>query len=300
MPRAPSRPACWSRLARVRPRRRRRPALEGGDLVVTNRSNPKTFNRIASDGNRADDLVGLLTQAKLVRINRVTWELEPWLAESWTRSDDGLRYTIKLRPNITFSDGQPFTSDDVAFSLAAVYDDKTASPLKQGLQVSGKPLQVATPDASTVVITFPSPFAVGLRIFDSLPILPRHKLDAALKAGTFASAWGLDTPPAEIVGLGPFVLSEFARGQRAVYVRNPHYWRKDAKGAALPYLDRITIQVVPDQDAELLRLEAGQSDMTSSEMRVSDYAPLKREAAANRSSFRTSASGTTWTPSGST
>ena len=123
----------------------------GGEIVVTNRSNPTTFNRISSHGNRADDLIALLTQAKLVRINRVTWEVEPWLAESWTRSDDGLRYTLKLRPNITFSDGQPFTSDDVAFSLAAVYDDKTASPLKQALQVSGKPLQIATPDPLTVV-----------------------------------------------------------------------------------------------------------------------------------------------------
>ena len=255
---------------------------QGGEIVVTNRSNPTSFNRISSNGNRADDLVALLTQAKLVRINRVTWELEPWLAESWTRSDDGLHYTVKLRPNITFSDGQPFTSDDVAFSLAAVYDDKTASPLKQGLEVSGKPLQVATLDPLTFVITFPSPFAVGLRILDSLPILPRHKLGAALTAGTFASAWGLDTPLTEIAGLGPFVLNEFVRGQRAVYTRNPHYWRKDASGAALPYLDRITIQVVPDQDAELLRLEAGQSDMTSSEMRPSDYAPLKRDVAANR------------------
>jgi peptide/nickel transport system substrate-binding protein len=217
-----------------------------------------------------------------VRINRVTWDLEPWLAESWTRSADGLRYTIKLRPNITFSDGQRFTSDDVAFSLAAVYDDKAGSPLKQALEVSGKQLQIATPDPLTAVITFPSPFAVGLRILDNLPILPRHKLGAAFAAGTFASAWGLDTPLPEITGLGPFVLSEFVRGQRVVLTRNPRYWRKDASGAPLPVLDRITIQIVPDQDAELLRLEAGQSDMTSSEMRPSDYAPLKRDAAANR------------------
>lgn len=254
----------------------------GGDLVFTNRSSPSSFNRISCQGNRADDLIGLLTQAKLVRINRVTWELEPWLAESWTRSDDGLRYTIKLRPNITFSDGQPFTSDDVAFSLAAVYDPRAASPLIDALEVSGKRLDVATPDPHTVVITFPSPFAVGLRILDNLPILPRHKLDAALKAGTFARAWGLDAPVQDITGLGPFVLSEFVRGQRIVFTRNPRYWRKDASGAALPALDRITMQIVPSQDAELLRLEAGQSDLTSTEMRPSDYAPLKRDAAANK------------------
>ena len=63
------------------------------------------------------DLVSTLTQAKLVRINRATQEVEPWLAESWTRSDDGLRYTVKLRQGVVFSDGQPFTADDVVFSL---------------------------------------------------------------------------------------------------------------------------------------------------------------------------------------
>ena len=198
------------------------------------------------------------------------------------RSADGLRGTIKLRPNITFSDGQPFTSDDVAFSLKAAYDDKAGSGLKQALEVSGKQLQITTPDPLTAVITFPSPFAVGLRILDNLPILPRHKLGAALAAGTFATAWGLDTPPSEITGLGPFVLSEFVRGQRAVLTRNPRYWRTSADGTALPLLDRVTIQIVPDQDAELLRLEAGQSDMSSTEMRPSDYAPLKKDAAANR------------------
>ena len=252
----------------------------GGEIVVTNRSNPNTFNRISSPGGRADDLIGLLTHAKLVRINRVTWEVEPWLAESWTRSDDGLRYTLKLRPNITFSDGEPFTSADVAFSFAAVYDDKTASPLKQALAVSGKTLGIATPDPQTVIVTFPSFFAVGLRILDNLPILPRHKLEAALKAGTFASAWGLDTPLTELAGLGPFVLSEFVRGQRIVFTRNPRYWRKDADGSPLPHLDRITMQIVPDQDAEVLRLRAGQSDMSTAEMRPSDYAPLKKDAAA--------------------
>lgn len=253
---------------------------QGGEIVVTNRSNPSTFNRISSPGGRADDLVALLTQAKLVRINRVTWEVEPWLAESWTRSDDGLRYTLKLRPNVTFSDGEPFTSADVAFSFAAAYDDKTASPLKEALAVSGKVLGIATPDPQTVIVTFPSFFAVGLRILDNLPILPRHKLEAALKSGTFANAWNLDTPLTELAGLGPFVLSEFVRGQRIVFTRNPRYWRKDADGSPLPHLDRITMQIVPDQDAELLRLRAGQSDMSTVEMRPSDYAPLKRDAAA--------------------
>ena len=249
----------------------------GGEIVSSTRSNPSSFNRLVGNG-RTDDIVALLTHAKLVRINRATSEVEPWLAESWSRSDDGLRYTLKLRPNVTFSDGHPFTADDVAFSFAAAYDEKTGSVLADALAVSGKKLQVATPDAQTVVLTFPSPFAPGLRILDNLPMLPRHKLEPALKAGTFRRAWNLDTPLAELTGLGPFVLSEFVRGQRLVFTRNPRYWRKDANGGALPYLDRLTLLYIPDQDAELLRLESGQSDMTATEMRPSDYAPLKRQA----------------------
>src|SRR5205814_506882 len=93
-------------------------------------------------------------------------------------------------------------------------------------------------DPYTVDITFPEPFAPGVLLLDNLPILPRHKLEAALKAGEFASAWGLSTPVSEIAGLGPFVLSAYVPGQRVVLERNPRYFRKAADGAALPYLDR--------------------------------------------------------------
>lgn len=253
----------------------------GGELVVSIRTEPRTFNRLAAR-DTSTDLVSILTQARLVRINRVTQEVEPWLAERWSRSDDGLRYTIKLRPNVTFSDGHPFTADDVVFSFDAVYDEKTGSALADSLQMGGRKLQVVAADPSTVVVTFPAPFAPGLRILDNLPIVPRHKLEAALKAGTFASAWGLSTPPADIVGLGPFVLSEYMPGQRLVFARNPHYWRTDASGTRLPYLDRMTADIIPEESAEILRLESGQIDMTFSSVASESYALVKRAADAGR------------------
>jgi len=253
----------------------------GGEIVASVHSEPRTFNRfVASDSTT--DLVATLTQARLVRLNRVTQEIEPWLAESWTRSADGLRYTMKLRPDVTFSDGHPFTSDDVLFSFDAVYDEKNGSDLSDALQVGGKNLVVAAPDPLTVTVTFPELFAPGVRLLDNLPILPRHKLGAALKDGTFARTWNVTTPPGALAGLGPFVLAEYVPGQRMVFSRNPRYWRKDTSGVALPYLDRITLQIVPEQDSELLRLEAGQLDMTATEMRPEDYTPLKRAADAGR------------------
>ena len=227
----------------------------------------------------------MLIHAKLVRTNRATQEIEPWLAEKWMRSDDGMRYTLRLRPDIKFSDGHPFTADDVAFSFEAAYSTPDGS-LYDAMQVGHQRLGIATPDPLTVVITFPSPYAPGLRILDNLPIVPRHKLGAALAAGTLLSAWSVSTPPADVVGLGPFVVSRYEPGQRLVVTRNPYYWRKDGTGAPLPYLDGVTIEIVSDQDAELLRLESGELDMTASEARLEDYAPLKRAADAGRLTLR--------------
>jgi peptide/nickel transport system substrate-binding protein len=253
----------------------------GGALVVSVRTEPQSFNPFTKRDSTTD-LISTFINAKLVRINRATAELEPWLAERWTRSDDGTRYTMSLRSGVTFADGHPFTADDVVFTFKVLYDAKTANALADALKPGGKPLTATAVDAQTVVITFPEPFAPGLRLLDILPMLPRHRLEAALHAGTFADTWSLATPLEEIAGLGPFTLAEYVPGQRTVLARNPRYFRKDEHGAALPYLDRVTIEVVTDQNAELLRLEAGDLDLTSSEVRPEDYAPLKRAADAGR------------------
>ena len=179
-----------------------------------------------------------LTQAPLVRLNRVTGELEPWLATSWTSSSaDGRVWTLKLRPGVVFSDGAPFSAADVQFTFQALYDKQVASPLASSLLIADQPLDVRAIDDTTIVLTMPAPYGPGLRLLDALPILPRHKLEAAFKAGTFRDAWGLSTPPADLAGLGPFVLKTYAPGERMIFARNPHYWRQDEKGAALPRLD---------------------------------------------------------------
>jgi len=256
------------------PANARRP---GGSLVATIRSSPGTFNRLMAQ-ERALDLIGRLTYGQLVRINRATWEVEPWLAESWTASPDGLRYTLNLRRDVAFSDGHPFTADDVVFSLAAVNEEKTGSPISETVRVGGKLLRAEATDAHTVAITFPSPFGPGLRILDNLWILPKHLLEPALREGTLGKAWGLATPVHDLVSLGPFVLSAFEPGQRLVFTRNPRYWRKDSSGRQLPYLDQLTLEIVPEQDAETLRLQSGQSDLIATELRTADYAPLKQLA----------------------
>jgi peptide/nickel transport system substrate-binding protein len=201
------------------------------------------------------------------------------LAESWTRSDDGLTYTVRLRQGVRFSDGVPFTSGDVLFSFRVAYDDAVRSAVRSTVEVNGKPLEVSAPDAHTVVLRFPEPFAPGLRLLDTLPILPKHRLEAALEAGRFGEEWVPSKPLSDVVGLGPFVLTEHVSGQRLVLEKNPYYFRRDAEGRALPYLDRLTLAVVPDQTAEGLRLEAGEIDlMSSGEIRPQDYSGFKRSA----------------------
>jgi peptide/nickel transport system substrate-binding protein len=245
------------------------------------RNEPRSYNRHVSR-DAATDLVSTLTQARLIRVNKETQELEPWLAESWIADQPGRVYTVKLRAGVEFSDGTPFTADDVLFAFQAAYDRRVASPIGDLLTIGHQPIAVSKVDPHTVTLTFPSPYAPGLRLLDNLPILPRHKLAGPLADGTFVKAWGLSTPPSEIVGLGPFVVKEYVAGQRMIFERNPRYWRRDARGVQLPYLDRLTVDVVPDAGAEQLRLQAGQLDMTAGEVPPESYATVKRAADAGR------------------
>ena len=264
-----------------------RAAVPPGDgpktLVTTLRSEPATFNRYAGAGRAYPTaLVNGLTQAGLVRIDRTTDRLEPWLAASWTAGDDNRRYDLVLREGVRFSDGEPFTAADVAFSFRALYDPKTASPFADLLRVGGQPLGVEVTGDHAVTLRFPAPYGPGLRLLDGVPIYPRHRLERFLEAGTLAEAWGPATPPDEIAGLGPFRLERYEPGQRLIFARNPHYWRQGAGGEPYPRLDRLVAELVPDQNAELLRLQAGQIDLMQSELRPEDYAPLKQSADAGR------------------
>jgi peptide/nickel transport system substrate-binding protein len=257
------------------------PPSRGGQLVATVRAVPRSFNRyVARD--QTVEVINVLTQGRLVRINRATFDLEPWLAEKWETAADGRTHTLHLRPGVTWSDGAPFSSADVLFSLDAIFDRRSNSVLASSLTIGGKPITATAPDAQTVVISYPGPSGPGIRLLDSLTIFPKHKLEAALASGRFASTWDTATPPAEIVGTGPFVMREHQPGQRIVFDRNPRYWRKAQDGGPLPYLDRLILEIVPDQNAELLRLQSGNSDLLHSELRSEDYVPVKRSEGEGR------------------
>jgi peptide/nickel transport system substrate-binding protein len=247
----------------------------GGRLVVTYSSEPKNFNRLVSPLGAAE-LISRLTQTTLIRVNRVSGDIEPRLAREWSSSADGLTWTLKLQEGVTFSDGAPFTSADVMFTFAALYDKRVASDLASTLSIHDKPLQPRAIDAHTVSITFPAVFGPGIALLDALPILPKHKLQTALDSGTFRDAWSTTVAPAEVVGLGPFVLKSYAPGRGLQFERNRRFWKRDAGGSALPYVDEIQMDIVPESNAQMLRLESGTADLISDHVRPEDLAAFRR------------------------
>ena len=252
-----------------------RVARHAADTIVSSiRAEPRSFNRyVARDLTTI--VVTYLTQSTLVRVNRVTNQLEPELAQSWELLPDNRTFRVRLRPGLRFSDGAPFSADDVIFSFRAIGDERTASVLADNIRVGSQPLAIWAEDAATVAIRFPSAFGPGLRLLDAVPILPRHLLKPRLDMGTFRSAWGPSTPPTEMAGLGPFVLRRYDPGQQLVFDRNPYHWRW-AADRATPRVKHVVLDVVPDQDAESLALEAGTIDFTQGEIRPSDVGGLKR------------------------
>ena len=169
----------------------------GGELIASLRSEPASYIRYVN-AKVAEELVSVLTDDRLVRVDRATDAIVPALAESWTQTSDGLTYTLKLRRDVQFSDGAPFTSADVLFSFRVLYDPRVQSSLSTSIRSDGKPLEASAPDDHTVMLRLSVPFAPGLRLLESLPILPRHKLEDALTKGTFREAWTPARPVSEL------------------------------------------------------------------------------------------------------
>jgi peptide/nickel transport system substrate-binding protein len=251
------------------------PGNRGGKLVIAQRSEPRTFNPVvAVDQNSLG--VNARLQSDLIHINRATQKTEPALAKSWTVSKDGTQFTLKLRHGLRFSDGAPFDADDVIFSFTVYLDEKVNSSQRDLLIIAGKPISLQKIDAYTVRFTFPAPYSPAERVFDGVAILPRHLLEKDYKDGKIGQVWTLNTPPEKIVGLGAFRLKQVVPGDRVVLERNPYYWKVDAKGQRLPYLDELTFVVVPTQDAQVIRFQAGDSQIISG-LSAENYAVLEPE-----------------------
>jgi peptide/nickel transport system substrate-binding protein len=248
----------------------------GGVLTVGQRSEPKTLNPATAADAPSREVIGRLT-ADLIHINRASQLTEPALAKSWTVSKDGRVFTVNLRHGLRFSDGQPFDADDVVFSFQVYLDEKLHSPQRDLLVVGGKPIAVQKVNQYTIRFTLAEPYAAAERIFDSLAMMPHHLLEKSYQEVKFAQAWTLNTPPAEIAGMGPFRLKEYVPGQKIVLERNPYYWKADRNKNRLPYLDELVFLFVGNEDAQVLRFQAGDTDIIS-RLSAENYSVLSKDA----------------------
>ncbi len=226
----------------------------------------------------------------VVRTSLVEWapgeaRVVPALAESFEVSADRLTYTFRLRKGLRWSDGNPFTADDIEFYYKAIAKNKALTPnFPQWLTTGGKPAEIKKIDDHTVTFTFESPSAILLESMCFTPgfdiITPKHYLSqfhpdyvpeadlaAKVKAANFDNWFQLfqarndnylnpDRPV-----MSAWQVREAFPKPRMIAERNPYYWKVDTEGNQLPYLDRLANDLLADSKVITLRAASGGIDL---------------------------------------
>lgn len=243
-------------------------------LYIATASDPRTFNPIlitdATSGQLTSDLF-----ESLIRLNPVTTLPEAGLAEKWEIAPDNKAIIFHLRHDAKWFDGQPVTAHDVLFTLNVIYDPKVPNSIRPALLIDHKPIVAEAVDDYTVVMHLPKPFAPLLYSI-GIPVIPAHVLESVWKAGNYNHTWGIDTPPAKLIGDGPYHMTRYAQSQVVQYDRSNDYWMKDEQGGQLPRLHGQTVTIVQDQNAAYLRYLSGQIDVYGP--RPEEVLPLRDKA----------------------
>ncbi len=245
----------------------------GGTLRGALLGSPSTFNFVMMQDLRSVMIIGLTT-ATLLEYDRLNKTVVAGMASRWEVAPDARSIVLHLREEVRFSDGVQFSADDVVFTFEKIYEKDSINPLKGSLRVGGEPLEVRRLGDYTVEVRSASPYAALEYILTTVPVLPRHLLNEPGKK--LEDYWGLDTPPDEMAGLGPFVLQEHHPGRETVFRYNPHYWRVDRQGKRLPYLDKVVVQYIEDRNAQLLRIQSGELDLLWDSLRPEDFVQLQK------------------------
>lgn len=229
--------------------------------------------------------------------NLVTWSpdgtnIVPNLAEKYELSPDGAEFTFYLRKGLRWSDGQPYTANDIEWWWAEVAQNKDLEPTGfPSIQVKGEFGQFTKVDDYTFKVKFPAPYAYWLQqlaapvgaYVSSCPahfakqyhanFVEKAKLDQMVQEGGFKtwaelfnarlgahcqSHWSDEKRPtiyawAVDKGFSP-------NATQITYTRNPYYWKVDGAGNQYPYIDKLTVDVVQDVSALVLKATNGEID----------------------------------------
>jgi len=214
-------------------------AQGGGELRFCLRTEPKTLNPLQA-ADDASETIRYLTGGVLVRVNRLTQELEPELATSWKVTDKGQTITFQLREGLRFSDGTPFSADDVAYTMRQLMDPALHSPTGDAFRAGEGKVETRTLNKNRVAITFPAPVAGLDRLFDQVAIM------------------SATSSQKELAVLGPYYVAENKAGAYLILKRNANYWKKDPDGRPLPRIESIRLEIQTNRDIEVLRLVRGE------------------------------------------
>jgi len=224
----------------------------GGGVVEGLIGTPQYVNPILLNTNDVDrDLVELMYSGLFKRT--ASQEIVPDLAETFEASEDGKTYTIHLKKNLSWSDGQPITADDVLLTFELIQDTLYKSPLRTQF----RNMTVSRIDESTIKFTlaqssssFFSDLTVG--------ILPAH-------------IWGDVLPPnfalieynVKPVGSGPFRFDSLTRDSTSGSIKEYHLVRNEHYAGTKPYLNEMTLKIYPDIDSAEQALKAKKVDSIS-------------------------------------
>lgn len=256
----------------------------GANCIETVRGDIATLNPLLNESMAGSVVIGRILDS-LITLDPETGEVIPNLAKSWEISEDHLSYTFHLRKGVHWSDGQPFTAEDVLFTWQAIFakkrdpetgevlTDRNGRPKYQynsrstfSQQINGKEPKVEMQDAFTVRFILPDIYPPFLLFGGGEEILPKHILKETCEDGTLLEQWSLKTAinePWKIVGLNMFTLESYRPGERIVFKRNPNYWKINGQGERLPYVDRIITKIVADGNSSNVAFAQGRSDFES-------------------------------------
>ncbi|NOZ27672.1 MAG: ABC transporter substrate-binding protein [Chloroflexi bacterium] len=231
----------------------------------------------------------------LVRWDPDWTKVIPNLAESFEANEDATEFTFHLRKGVKWSDGEPFTADDIMFWYEDVFMNEDLTPVKTSWLVTGdEPVTVEKVDDYTVKFKFAAPNGLFLQRMATpsgsyITRFPRHYLEQfhikynpdnidKLIEEAGATDWvnlfqlkgsGVPGTPydarwqnKELPSLNAWILTTaYGEGTRVVAERNPYYWKVDPEGNQLPYLDRIVYEVGEDVEVLVLKALNGEIDM---------------------------------------